>query len=136
MTKLEEFIQLVKENPNLPVIPMVDSDVVADIDYSWWLADFGSSWVGEYTFYEDRYYDDRESFKEDYFDSNCDELCERFNYCPRMSKYTVEQGINTEEELVKNIENEEKLDRYLDEIADTYFKDAVLVRICVPSYIC
>ena len=46
--KLEDFIRLVKENPDLPVIPMVYYDVVSDDSYSWWMADWGRSEVTEY----------------------------------------------------------------------------------------
>lgn len=35
--KTEKFLRLVKENPDLPIIPMVDSTVVADNDYDSWL---------------------------------------------------------------------------------------------------
>jgi len=40
-----EFLKLVQENPELEIIPMVDSDVVAEDGYNWWFASFGSSAV-------------------------------------------------------------------------------------------
>ena len=49
MTKeTEQFLELIKENPELPIVPMVDSEVVADDCYSWWLAAWGRSEVTEY----------------------------------------------------------------------------------------
>lgn len=39
--KSEKFLRLVKENPDLPIIPMVDSAVVGDADYGLWLGSFG-----------------------------------------------------------------------------------------------
>lgn len=42
-----EIIQLIEENPNLPVVPMVDSEVVAD-DYGYWLGKWGSCKITEY----------------------------------------------------------------------------------------
>lgn len=54
-----EIIKLIEENPDLPVVPMVDSEVVAD-DYGYW---FGKWWRCEVT----EYYSGRERihFKDD-----------------------------------------------------------------------
>lgn len=46
--KLEELFRLVKENPDLPILPMVDSEIVADDGYSRWTASWGSAYVEEY----------------------------------------------------------------------------------------
>lgn len=46
--KLEELFQLIKDNPDLPILPMVDSEIVADDGYSRWTASWGSAYVGEY----------------------------------------------------------------------------------------
>jgi len=48
MTNTEKLLELIKENPDLPVIPIVDSEVVADDCCSWWLASFGDVQVDEY----------------------------------------------------------------------------------------
>ena len=34
---IEKLVQLMKENPSLDVMCMVDSDIVADDGYAWWL---------------------------------------------------------------------------------------------------
>lgn len=48
MTKeTEQFLELIKENPDLPIVPMVDSEVVADDCYSWWLAAWGRAEIKE-----------------------------------------------------------------------------------------
>ena len=47
MTKTEELIKLMKENPDLPVLPLVDSEVVAD-DFGYWLGKWGLCEVKEY----------------------------------------------------------------------------------------
>lgn len=47
-TKHGDFLRLVKENPDLPIVAMVDSEVVADEGYSWWLGSFKSASVDEY----------------------------------------------------------------------------------------
>lgn len=38
MSRITEFIELVKANPDLPIIPMVDAEIVGD-DYGWWLGE-------------------------------------------------------------------------------------------------
>lgn len=42
-----EIIKLIEENPDLPVVPMVDSEVVAD-DYGYWQGKWGKCEVTEY----------------------------------------------------------------------------------------
>ena len=37
MTKTEELLKLIKENPDLPVVPMVNDEVVGDDSYRYWL---------------------------------------------------------------------------------------------------
>ena len=59
--KNEAFLKLIKKNPTLPIVPMVDSEIV-DEDYGYWLGAFGSAEVGEYALYDDRYFTDREDF--------------------------------------------------------------------------
>ena len=48
MSKIEDFIKLVQENPDLPIIPMVDSEVVCDDTYTYWMGGWGHSEVTEY----------------------------------------------------------------------------------------
>lgn len=42
MSKTEELLKLIKENPDLPIVPMVDSEVVQD-DFGYWLGAWGAS---------------------------------------------------------------------------------------------
>jgi hypothetical protein len=42
-----EIIKLIEENPDLPIVPMVDSEVVAD-DGGYWLGEWGGCEVTEY----------------------------------------------------------------------------------------
>lgn len=44
----EELFRLMQENPELPVVAMVNSEIVADDGYSYWRGAFGSVSVGEY----------------------------------------------------------------------------------------
>ena len=74
MTKTEEFLKLVKENPDLPIIPFVNSEVCADDSYAYWIGSFGRSEVDEYTLFNDRVIfkgdGDAEEILSDYY---CDE---------------------------------------------------------------
>ena len=45
---LEQFIDLVKQNPDLEVICMVDQEIVPCDDYARYMADIGKSSVDEY----------------------------------------------------------------------------------------
>ena len=129
MTK--EFLKLVEENPDLPVVPMVDYEIVGD-GYGRWLGAFGHAYVGEYALYDDRYYDDREEFKERYYDNNDEDLEERFGYNPRINDFTVAQNKYTELDLEINTFNEKRLEEYLDKVADEYFTKAIIVNIDLP----
>ena len=132
MTKTEKFIQLVKENPELPIVPMVDSDVVCD-DYGYWVGSFGRCSVGEYALFYERYFDDREDFKEFYYDYHDDELCERFGYNPMINQFTVAQNKYTDLDFEINSFNEKRLKEYLDKVADEYFTKAIIVYIGLPK---
>ena len=54
MTNTERLIDLIKNNPSLPVVPMVDEEIVGDDSYRWWLGSWGRCEVT-------RYYRGRES---------------------------------------------------------------------------
>ena len=41
INKSEELLKLVAENPDLPVVPMVDSEVCGGDEYGYWLGEFG-----------------------------------------------------------------------------------------------
>lgn len=41
-------MRLVKENPSLPVVPTVYSEVIADDGYNYWLGSWGDCYVDEY----------------------------------------------------------------------------------------
>ena len=47
MTDTEKLLKLIKENPDLPVVPMVDGEVCGD-DSGWWLGRWGSAYIDEY----------------------------------------------------------------------------------------
>lgn len=120
---IKELIKLIQENPDLPVISMVEQEAVSD-EYGYTVASFGRAYVEEYALYNERYYDDRESFKEAYYGYHDEELCERFNYNPMLSLIN-----DLTEEKDENSQNEQLLEEYLDSVADKYFKKAIVVYI-------
>ena len=127
----EALLALVKDNPTLPIICMVDCDVVAE-DIGRWLGVFGSVCVGEYAEYDERVYDDRDDFKERYYDLNDEELEERFGYNPCITDYAVKVGRYTKEEFEKNLEAEAKVNAYLEEVAEREFTKAIIVNVDLP----
>lgn len=48
MSKTEELLKLMKENPDLPIIPVVGSEIVADDSYSYWIGSWGRCELTEY----------------------------------------------------------------------------------------
>lgn len=128
MNNYKKLIELVQQNPELSVIPMVDGELCGD-DYAWYVGSFGTARVGEYALYNDRWYDDRSDFKEAYYDYNDDALCEKFCYNPRINEYTTDAGKYTMEQYTENKKHEAELDEYLDGIAERKFKKAIIVYI-------
>ena len=52
----EELIKLIQENPNLPVVPMVNTEIVCGDDCRYYLGEWGSVSVDEYCLSEERVY--------------------------------------------------------------------------------
>ncbi len=121
--KALELIKLVLDNPSLPIVPLVDGEIIVDDTYGRWLASFGSAYVGEIACYKERYFEDHEDFIEYYYDHNCDELCQRFDYTPRFSDDWPAGKI------LKNETNEQKLNKYLADLAEENFTKAIIVYI-------
>ena len=44
----DELFRLMRQNPDLPIVAMVDSEIVADDGYNRWLGAWGSCEIGEY----------------------------------------------------------------------------------------
>lgn len=131
MNNIENFLNLVRENPTLPIVPMVDYKFVGD-GWCRWMGSFGYSEVGEYALYDEHFFEYREDFKEIYFDKNEEEICERFNYDYRINKYMVNRGDFTREQLKANEESEKLVEEYLDKVAEEYFVKAIIVNISTP----
>ncbi|WP_106494920.1 hypothetical protein [Lentibacillus sp. Marseille-P4043] len=53
---VNELLKLIKENPDLDIVPMVDTDVVAGDDFGWWVAGWGSASIEEIYDHNERCY--------------------------------------------------------------------------------
>ncbi len=50
--KTKEFLKLIEENPDLPIVPMVDAEVIGD-DSGYWLGSWQSAYISKYILHED-----------------------------------------------------------------------------------
>lgn len=132
-SNIAKLIELAKENPDLPIIAMVDGEIVGGDDYARWLGIFGEAKLGEYTLYDDRFIDDRDEFTERYYDRNDDILCEKFKYDPRICEYSVKRGQYTQAQYEENEKHEAELNKHLAEVAEKMFKKAIIVYIDLPD---
>lgn len=130
---IEDLIKFKQERPELPIVSMVDGEIVFD-DYAYCLGAFGGVELGEIASYGEKIYTDRDSFMEDYYGFNDDWICEDFNYKPFISEFTYKQGKCTKEEFEANNEASKKVDKYLEEVADRYFREAIIMYIEQPDY--
>lgn len=123
MSKLEELLQLIKENPELPVIPMVDGDLCGD-EYGRYIGEIGRCYIGAYVICDERVYFDREEFTENLYDLNDEDLCKHFGFEP--------YGANDFTTWANKVA-EKKLDDYLNAVAERVFKPAIIVNIDIPA---
>lgn len=68
MNNIEKLIKLIQENPDLPVIPMVEYEVVAADDYKRWIGSIGNAKIGDFCIWNDKVYTDKQNFVEDLID--------------------------------------------------------------------
>ena len=108
----DELKKLIAEHPNLPIVVIVSSDVVADDDYAWWYAPdirftMGEILDCEQDINDEKTYTDRDDFEED------------VRYC-----------IENDDDLMESITDEEyekEVKRILDEY-EPYWKDVIQIR--------
>ena len=60
-----KLLQVIKENPDLQVIPVVDSDVVADDGFNSWMGNFRGVYIDEYIVAKNYYGEQPVIFKSD-----------------------------------------------------------------------
>ena len=61
--KLAQLLELMKENPHLPIVPMVDSEVVGDDTWGYWMGSWSTSSLDKYYHGEERiyFYDEKDT---------------------------------------------------------------------------
>lgn len=67
------LFKLIKENPSLPIVPMVATECVFDDSHGYWMAEWSSAKVTKYWCSDDRIYqydEDFESLVDDWIDDN------------------------------------------------------------------
>ena len=69
---IANLLKLIQENPDMEILPMVDSNIVLDDGYHYWTAKWGSAkvtkyWIDDCRIYE---YDDLEDLVEEWVDNN------------------------------------------------------------------
>lgn len=72
----QEFLRLVQENPDLPIVPMVNGELVCDDGYNYWLGSFGSSEINEWVCVDDHFYTRNE--QDEVEDVLSDRLCDDY----------------------------------------------------------
>lgn len=102
----QELRELIIDNPDLPVIFMVSSDVVGDDSSANWLASTSNVKVGEYCCYKTHYYDDKNDLEEEYYVDHEDEL--------------------------KYLEDNE-IDMIIKERTSSWWRKAIIVYVDIPS---
>jgi len=71
------FLELIKQHPDYPIIPRVNADIIYDDMYGWYYGEFGYACLGEFLDYSDvneKCYDDRDDFIEDWMEDRCDDI--------------------------------------------------------------
>lgn len=83
---IKNLLQIIKENPDLKIIPMVDSEIVCDDNHNYWMGSWGNAEVDEYYISDGRIY--LKSYDEEDLinDVACDEIDENENDVEAMKK--------------------------------------------------
>ena len=69
------LLKLIKENPNLPIVPMVATECVSDDSYGYWMSEWGNASVTKYWCDDERFweYDSFDELVEQWIDNNFEE---------------------------------------------------------------
>ena len=69
------LLELIKDNPDLPIVPLVATECVHDDSYGYWLNKWGSAEIDEYYVQDGRFYlsDDFEELVDEWIDNNFQE---------------------------------------------------------------
>ena len=66
------LLELIKENPNLPIVPMVATECVFDDSHGYWMSEWGNASVTKYWCDDERFweYDSFDELVEQWIDNN------------------------------------------------------------------
>lgn len=108
--KYGELLRLVAENPSLPVVPMVYSEVWND-NYSYWLGEFGYAVVNEYVCVSVGKYGDSRFYTKDYQE----EIEEQFaDEILNETDITEEEAVRIAHEKAENLPWKKAIIVYID----------------------
>lgn len=96
---VNKLIKLMKENPTLRVVPMVDSEVVSNDGYDCWLGKFGEVEIDEIWSDDERIY-----FRSVDDEDLIDLAIEDFGYNPKLDNVSDEELTKLAEERINNLE--------------------------------
>lgn len=72
---IKQLLELIRENPELEILPMVSSECVPSDDFCYWMGEWGSAEIDEYYCSDERVYfksQDCEEMIDDWIDNNYD----------------------------------------------------------------
>ena len=95
---INSLIKLMNENPNLEVVPMVDSEIVGD-GFGWWLGSFGKVEIDEIFSDNEKVY-----FKSWDYEELIDKILENIECCDKFIGMSEEELLNMAEKEVNNLE--------------------------------
>ncbi len=114
------FVELVAQNSDLPIVAMVDGEIVEDPGLMW-MGSITNALISDIGLISERYYDDRSDFMDAYYSKYSDILAERFGYNNQDPKEIREAA-------------EVAIDEYLEQMADKYMKKAIVIYVREPDY--
>ena len=97
----DKLFRLMQEFPELPVVPMVDGEIVADDTYTYWLGSWGPAEIRDYVVGNERLYfyqgtsDDKEEVLndtlggQDWYDATDEEVQEAYEKIPWIKAIVV-----------------------------------------------
>lgn len=74
-SNIEELLKLVKENPDLEIVPMVETEVCCGDDFNYWMGSWGSAEIDEVYHLDERIYF-RSDDEEELVDNKLDRIME------------------------------------------------------------
>ncbi len=116
----KNFVELVAQNLDLPIVAMVDGEIVEDPGLMW-MGSITNALISDIGLISERYYDDRSDFMDAYYSKYSDILAERFGYSNQDPKETRDAA-------------EKAIDEYLEQMADKYMKKAIVIYVREPDY--